>query len=293
VDDNIENYRGFTGHFANEFILPQISFWLSNVFEVPKDAIALEKEYYGGMRKAVIDISSLLSGPRQNMFASPHEHVLHIEQVEILKGLLGDNYRFHKKLLDMKKQIGSTFINTSREEEAIKNMDMYFTHIAPGLADSVKKKLFAPMEETNNNTDGKEYDVFLSHASEDKDFVEPLANELRDAGVKVWYDGFRLEWGDNLRSSIDRGLLNSRYGIVVFSKSFLGKKKWTEHEVNGLFAREDNEKIILPIWHKITREELLKYSPAFADKLAKNTSDLSINEIVEEVKKLLNGTPQA
>ena len=51
-----------------------------------------------------------------------------------------------------------------------------------------------------------EYDLFISHASEDKDdFVRPLANALKSLGVKVWYDEFTLKIGDSLRGSIDRG----------------------------------------------------------------------------------------
>ena len=51
------------------------------------------------------------------------------------------------------------------------------------------------------------YDVFISHASEDKAlFVRPLAKALQQAGLKVWYDEFTLKLGDSLRESIDRGL---------------------------------------------------------------------------------------
>jgi hypothetical protein len=132
------------------------------------------------------------------------------------------------------------------------------------------------------------YDVFVSHASEDKDFVRPLVKAIRRVRIKVWYDENALLWGDQLRRSIDRGLLNSRYGIVVFSKAFLKKKRWTEHELNGLFAKErDGRKVILPIWHKITDRELLRYSPAFADRIAMITKRDSIADIVKSLKRLL------
>jgi len=132
------------------------------------------------------------------------------------------------------------------------------------------------------------YDAFVCHASEDKGFVRPLVKALRRARVKVWYDENLLRWGDGLRSSIDRGLVNSRYGIVVFSKAFLKKKHWTEHELNGLFAKErDGRKVILPIWHKITDRELLKYSSAFADRIAMISKRDSVSDIVRSLKKLL------
>lgn len=132
------------------------------------------------------------------------------------------------------------------------------------------------------------YDVFISHASEDKeDFVRPLAEELLRIGVKVWYDEFSIKWGDSLRVSIDKGLANSKFGVIVISPSFI-KKKWPEYEVNGLIAREIvGENKILPIWHRITKSEVIKYSPSLADKAAMNSSIDEISYIASELKSML------
>ena len=128
------------------------------------------------------------------------------------------------------------------------------------------------------------HDVFVSHATEDKAYVEPLIKELEAAGIRVWFDKTSLQWGDDLRASIDRGLATCRYGIVVFSKAFLGKKKWTEYELSSLFAREQaGKKLILPIWHGITRDDLVQYSPAFADRLAKILSTDNYADIVDSL----------
>lgn len=132
------------------------------------------------------------------------------------------------------------------------------------------------------------WDVFISHASEDKPYVDPLVAKLEKAGVAVWYDRLVLEWGDDLRPQIDNGLINCRYGVVVLSKAFLRKKKWTEHELNGLFARENaGQKLVLPIWHDIERNDLLQYSPALADRLAKSSSTDSYDDIVTGLLRLL------
>jgi hypothetical protein len=132
------------------------------------------------------------------------------------------------------------------------------------------------------------FDVFISHATEDKSYVEPLVKALEAAGIRVWYDKSALEWGDDLRPGIDRGLTNCRYGVVVFSKAFLRKKKWTEYELDSLFAMEKvGRKVILPIWHGITRDDLIQYSPAFADRLAKILSTDSHGEIVESLRAML------
>ncbi|EHO12587.1 hypothetical protein HMPREF9715_01742 [Myroides odoratimimus CIP 101113] len=135
----------------------------------------------------------------------------------------------------------------------------------------------------------KKYDFFISHASEDKDeIVRELAKALNESGFEVWYDEFQLKIGDSLRKKIDQGLINSKYGIVIVSPSFI-KKNWTEYELNGMVAREMNgHKVILPIWHKVTKDEVLTFSPSLADKMALNTAFYSIEEIVMQLKELIN-----
>lgn len=129
-----------------------------------------------------------------------------------------------------------------------------------------------------------EYDLFISHASEDKDdFVRPLAETLQGLGLKVWYDEFSMRVGDSLRRKIDSGLRNSRYGTVVLSADFI-KKEWTNYELDALVAREMNDhKMILPIWHKITKTDVMNYSPNLADKIALNTSFSTIEEIAHQL----------
>jgi hypothetical protein len=132
------------------------------------------------------------------------------------------------------------------------------------------------------------YDVFISHASEDKEeFVRPLTQELESQGFKVWYDELTLKVGDSLRQSIDRGLAGSRYGVVVLSSAFFSKN-WPQYELNGLTAREmDGAKVILPIWHKVSKNEVMQYSPTLADKVALNSSVNSVEEIANQLAEVL------
>lgn len=120
-----------------------------------------------------------------------------------------------------------------------------------------------------------DYDVFISHASEDKqDVAQPLAEMLTGLGLKVWFDGSELKLGDSLRQSIDHGLAKSRFGVVVLSESFFSKE-WPQMELDGLFASETGRggKVILPIWHNISPELIQKYSPLVAARLAARTTD--------------------
>jgi hypothetical protein len=132
------------------------------------------------------------------------------------------------------------------------------------------------------------WDVFLSHASEDKPYVEELHRTLVAAGVLVWMDKAVLRWGDSLRSRIDDGLKRSRFVIVVLSKAFLGLKKWTEYELDSAFSLETvNEKRILPLWHGITHEDLKNYSPALSDRLALDSSQQTPTDLANELLILL------
>lgn len=148
-----------------------------------------------------------------------------------------------------------------------------------------------PEIQISNSTGEKEikYDVFISHASEDKDnFVKPLVDQLNVKGYKVWYDEFSLKVGDSLRRSIDSGLLNSRYGIVVLSNAFFAKN-WTQYELDGLVTREmEGHKVILPIWHLVTKDQVQQYSPSLADKVAINSSLSTISEIVLQLSEVLD-----
>lgn len=130
------------------------------------------------------------------------------------------------------------------------------------------------------DTSKKEWDAFISHASEDKDtIVRELANSLEKLGLSVWYDEFSLKVGDSLTQKIDEGLLKSNFGIIVISKNFL-TKKWTDYEYRSLLSKEDNfKKIILPIWHDIKAEEVKSFSLYLSDKFSLDTSKQSLDNI--------------
>lgn len=134
-----------------------------------------------------------------------------------------------------------------------------------------------------------EFDVFISHASEDKpDVVRPLVAQLKEMGLHVWLDEFELTLGDSLRRSIDKGLSRSKYGVVILSPDFL-RKEWPNKELDGLVSREDGkEKVILPVWHNVDFNDVAQFSPMLADKVAISTShgvDVVARKVFEAVNR--------
>lgn len=138
----------------------------------------------------------------------------------------------------------------------------------------------------------REFDVFISHATEDKDeVVRPLAHALKDRSIDAWYDEFELRVGDSLRRKIDRGIARSRFGLVVLSPSFFAKN-WPQYELDGLIAVEMAEGAgrLLPVWHAITKEELLRQSPSLVDRVALNTGSLTIEEMADQLAEVIHPT---
>lgn len=165
----------------------------------------------------------------------------------------------------------------------------YESRIAELEAQSKPSSPIASLQSNNNITD-EQYDVFISHAWEDKeDFVDDLYNALTALGIKVWYDTSKIKWGDSMRKKIDEGLSKSKFGIIVLSPNYIAENKyWTKIELDGLFQLESiNGKTILPIWHKLTKKEVMEYSPIIASKLAMNTATMTAEDIAKEMFELI------
>lgn len=134
-----------------------------------------------------------------------------------------------------------------------------------------------------------EYDAFISHAVEDK---IPIANELcsklENAGLKIWYSGKELGVGDSIEKTIQKGLNCSRYGIVIFSPTYLAKN-WTIREFYTLLAKEIEEhKVILPVLYNVTLDDLKNKDLLMADRFAINADkgiDFVVQKLVHEIKK--------
>lgn len=136
---------------------------------------------------------------------------------------------------------------------------------------------------------GQTWDVFISHASEDKDAVaRPLRDALTRLGITVWLDEAQMRIGHSLRRKIDDGIRSSRFGVVILSEAFF-RKGWTNHELDGLVTRTvAGEQSLLPIWHDLGADQVRAFSPSLADKVAMTTDQFSIDEIAEQISEVVS-----
>lgn len=106
-----------------------------------------------------------------------------------------------------------------------------------------------------------EYDVFVSHASADKEnYVQELQESFKKLGIKIFYDADTIEWGDDWERKIKNGLEKCRYGVIVVTKNFYNRI-WTEKELKSFLIRQNNncENVILPILYNTSIDELKKH----------------------------------
>ena len=132
-------------------------------------------------------------------------------------------------------------------------------------------------------TSESSWDVFISHAREDKAAVaKPLSEALLRAGLRVWIDEHEISLGDSLTNKINEGLARSRYGIVILSPDFLAKE-WPKRELAALLAIEfKHGKRVLPVLHNLELESILRDFPLMGDKVCVSTA-AGIEAVASEI----------
>ena len=207
-----------------------------------------------------------------------------------------------KKIADKRSKRNDAYLRLQREEQNERKKETKAQERMISNLQQKYEKRIAELERAaipvntgfeSNDDASPEYDVFISHAWEDKEsFVDEFVQALRNRGVKVWYDTTQIKWGDSMRKRIDDGLRLSRFGVAILSPNYIADGKyWTKAELDGLFQLESiNGKKLLPIWHNLTKKQVAEFSPIIAGRRAMSTAILTPNEIADELKKLLPET---
>jgi len=271
-----------------KLLLDEIGIWNKRVFETGAGRVPYAKE--------VKDIRRMINWGEKKIASSDgvdfEERRISVGSLRYIKAALLLSIRRKKEELEEKIEEGWPSGASSALGEKIDDLKKLANSIDYEPADILWE--FLPKEQTdqihyssNDGDTSMEWDVFICHASEDKEeFVRSLASSLMSLGLKVWYDELTLTVGDSLRRSIDIGLAHSRYGIVVISPNFL-RKDWPQKELDGLAALEVNgRKVILPVWHQIDAIGVRKYSPILADRVA-TTSQKGIEQVTIDISKAI------
>lgn len=127
-----------------------------------------------------------------------------------------------------------------------------FRVIAPGAedqGDAVSSGDAAVRRESSRRKAHRTYDVALSFAGEDRTYVEQVAEELRQLGVTVFYDGFEQVnlWGKDLAEHLGQVYSKDSRFVVIFASRAYAAKAWPNHEKQfalGRHLRGDKGRIL-------------------------------------------------
>jgi hypothetical protein len=130
-------------------------------------------------------------------------------------------------------------------------------------------------------------DVFLCHAWDDrKESAKQLHDLLENSGVSVWFSEKDVLLGSSLLREIDKGLANSKVGIVLVTPSFIERIKnegIAEKELSALLARD----LLVPIVHNTTFDKLRDVSPLLGSRSGLSTNEESMLNIALKLAELV------
>lgn len=129
-------------------------------------------------------------------------------------------------------------------------------------------------------------DVFLCHAWDDRQgAAKELHDLLEETGVKVWFSEKDLGLGVPMMRAIDKGLANSRIGLVLVTPALLNrlpKEGVADKELSALLAGNQ----LVPIVHNTTYEELRNVSPLLASRSGLDTGEDTMAVVASKIAEL-------
>ena len=130
-------------------------------------------------------------------------------------------------------------------------------------------------------------DVFLCHARDDRQGAAKALHDLLESqGVKVWFSEKDVGLGVPLLRAIDKGLANSRIGIVLVTPALLNRLRAegiADKELSALLARER----LVPIMHGTTYEALRDVSPLLASRSGLSTAEDTMATVAIKLAELV------
>ena len=130
-------------------------------------------------------------------------------------------------------------------------------------------------------------DVFLCHAWDDRQGAAKELHDLLEArGVSVWFSEKDVGLGTPLFRAIDKGLANSRIGIVLVTPALLRRlpvEGIADKELSALLARD----LLVPVVHETTYEALREVSPLLASRTGLSTAENPMANVAAKLAELV------
>ncbi len=204
------------------------------IADLEKKKAAKDKDIASLQNKIVSIQKSINKNTSQSALNSKRKQVASCESDIAKKSK--ESAEFGKKIAEKRKKRSDAYLKLQKEQQneqkkqdrVSQRLQVFYENRIDELQQQLANSGVHPQQ--NSSESEEEYDVFVSHAWEDKkDFVDEFVEELRKQGLKVWYDTNKLKWGDSMREKIDKGLAKSRYGVVVLSPNYIAEHKyWTK-----------------------------------------------------------------
>ena len=130
-------------------------------------------------------------------------------------------------------------------------------------------------------------DVFLCHAWDDRQgAAKELHDLLESRGVSVWFSEKDVGLGVPLLRAIDKGLANSRIGIVLVTPALLRRlpaESIADKELSALLARD----LLVPVVHGTTYEALREVSPLLGSRSGLSTAEEPMADVAIKLAELV------
>ncbi len=183
-----------------------------------------------------------------------------------------------------KKALAEQQRSQSRMQQSIDGTSTQVSILDSRLSEVERALLDQVHDAVVNDPVDREFDVFLSHTTPDKELAGELYVELKARGLEVWFDGAEIVLGKSLTRQIDRGIAKSKVAIILVTDAFIKGRYWTEIEMGAFFA---SRKRVIPVLDGVGREELSAYSPILADMAGLDTEDEGFDLMAERIVETL------
>ena len=134
----------------------------------------------------------------------------------------------------------------------------------------------------------RKYDVFISYAIEDKfPTAAGIAERLKQSGLNVYFVGDRLTAGDLISDTVNQGLEESQFCVLIVSPNYV--RNWPAIERNHILHREKKEgkKLVFPVWNNISREDVARHFPELIDHYAPSI-DSGLDAVADHLQKAIH-----